>query len=396
MKVFIKHFSILILLLLTSTIKAQTTTINSIQNDLKLALEQSKVSKKPIFVMVYATWCTHCNKMKSTVLKDPSVITFYNNNFINVMMDYESATGKEMMKKYHIKSFPIFLFLNENETHLYSTGGEFTSAEFIAEGQKALNPNTQLPFLEKQFNADPSNSEKCLLYLYSLKKSVDSYKSDDVTATYLATQTKDQLFTATNWKIMAYGANDLNSKPFDLILKNQSDFTKVSSPKRVDAKIISVVNKTLTQDMNNLDSISYSKNRIIAKNINLRKVDSLVFKNDLQMYEGIKSWKNYQQTTLESVEKLAWNDYSTINSISKVYIDHITDAAALKTSISWAKRSVELNNSAENTLLLARLYHKIDDKKAAIENARKAKAIIMAMGWNTKEIDQFYAELGIK
>jgi poly-gamma-glutamate capsule biosynthesis protein CapA/YwtB (metallophosphatase superfamily) len=93
---------------------------------------------------------------------------------------------------------------------------------------------------------------------------------------------------------------------------------------------------------------------------------------------------------------LAWNDYSTINTISKVYIENITNKEALKKAILWAKRSVELNNSAESTILLARLYNKIDDKKSAIENARKAKAIIIAMGWDTKEITKLYTDLGIK
>ncbi|PKB17989.1 thioredoxin family protein [Flavobacterium sp. 5] len=395
MKTFIKHTFILILLFVTVTTKAQTS-INFIQNDYKLALEQSKVSKKTIFVMVYATWCTHCNKMKNTVLKEPTVITFFNSNFINVMMDSETPIGKEFMKKYNIKSFPVFLFLDEKETHLYSTGGEFTTEEFLTEAKNALNPDKQLPYLERKVNEDVRNPENCLIYLNALRKSIDSDKSDNVTARYLATQSKDQLITPINWKIVAYGVNDLNSKGFETILNNQNDFAKIASPKRVEAKIVSVVKKTLTQNMNYLDSINYSKNRIIAKNIHIRKVDSLVFKYDLQMYEGIKSWKNYQQITSESVEKLAWNDYSTINSISKVYIEHITDKDALKSSISWAKHSIEINNSAESTLLLARLYNKIDDKKNAIENAKKAKAIITAMGWNSKDVDQFLKELGIK
>jgi len=381
---------------LTASIKAQNKAINFIQNDYKLALEQSKTSKKIIFIMVHANWCSHCNKMKTTVLKDPAVITFFNNNFINVMMDSETAEGKDFMNKLHIKSFPTYVFLDNNETHLYSTGGEFTTEDFLNEAKKALNPNAQLPYLEKRFNDDVRNSENCLLYLNGLRKSIDSYKSDEVVAKYLATQSKDQLFSAINWKIMAFGVNDLNSKAFDLIVKNQNDFAKVSSPKRVEAKIVSVVNKSMTQNMNSLDSINYSKNRILAKNINLTKIDSLVFKNDLLMYEATKNWKNYQQTTLESVQKYAWNDYSTINGITKNYIEHITDKEALKSAITWAKRSVELNNTAENTLLLARLYNKINDKKAAIENARKAKAIITAMGWDTKEINQFYTDLGIK
>ena len=396
MKAFIKHTFLLLILLLTASIKAQNKAINFIQNDYKLALEQSKTSKKIIFIMVHANWCSHCNKMKTTVLKDPAVITFFNNNFINVMMDSETAEGKDFMNKLHIKSFPTYVFLDNNETHLYSTGGEFTTEDFLNEAKKALNPNAQLPYLEKRFNDDVRNSENCLLYLNGLRKSIDSYKSDEVVAKYLATQSKDQLFSAINWKIMAFGVNDLNSKAFDLIVKNQNDFAKVSSPKRVEAKIVSVVNKSMTQNMNSLDSINYSKNRILAKNINLTKIDSLVFKNDLLMYEATKNWKNYQQTTLESVQKYAWNDYSTINGITKNYIEHITDKEALKSAITWAKRSVELNNTAENTLLLARLYNKINDKKAAIENARKAKAIITAMGWDTKEINQFYTDLGIK
>lgn len=395
MKVSVKHIFIILLLLITPVLKAQNTSINFIENDYKKALEQSKASQKTIFIMVYATWCSHCNKMKSTVLKEPSVITFFNNNFINLMIDSEMPAGKEFMKKYSIKSFPVFLFLNEKETHLYSTGGEFTTEEFLAETQKALNPNTQLPYLEKKFNEDVANPENCIIYLNALRKSIDSDKSDEVTAKYLATQSKDQLITPINWKIVAYGVNSLDSKGFETIVNHQTDFAKVSSAKRVEAKIINVVKKTLTQNMNYLDSIGYSKNRILAKKLNLAKADSLVFRYDLQMYEGIKSWKNYQQTTLESVDRLAWNDYSTINAVSKVYIDHITDKEALKKAVSWAKRSVELNTTAENTLLSARLYNKINDKKNAIENAKKAKAIIISMGWNTKEIDQFYADLGL-
>lgn len=396
MKVSAKQAFIILLMLLSSTLKAQKPSINFIQNDYKTALEKSKASNKTIFVMVYATWCTHCTKMKSTVLKDATVISFLNSNFINLMMDSETAIGKDFMKKYNIKSFPVFLFLDQKETHLYSTSGEFTSEEFLAEAQKALNPNTQLPYLERKVNDDIRNPENCLIYLNALRKSIDSDKSDDITAKYLAAQSKDQLITPINWKIVAYGVNNLDSKGFETIISNQNDFAKVASPKRVEAKIVSVVKKTLTQNMNYLDSISYSKNRILAKNLHLTKVDSLVFKYDLQMYEGIKSWKNYQQTTLESAQKMAWNDYSTINSISKIYIEHISDREALKKAITWAKRSVELNTAAENTLLLARLYHKINDKKNAIENAQKAKAIITAMNWDSKDVDQFLKELGSK
>ena len=379
-----------------SVAKAQQPTINFIENDYKLAIEQSKTSKKPIFIMVYAAWCPHCNKVKATVLKDPTVVDFFNTNYINVLMDGESPTGKDFMKKFRITSYPTFLYLNEKETHLYSTGGEFTIEEFLLDSKIPLNPNTQLPYLEKQFNNDIQNSESCLLYLNGLRKSIDRDKTDDVVGKYLSTQSKEKLFTPINWKIIAYGVNKLNTKEFDLVLDYQSDFAKVSSPKRVEAKIVSVVNQALKHNMESLDSIGYSKNRILARNSHLTKVDSLVFKLDLQMYEACKCWDKYKQTTLESVQKWAWNDYKTINEISKIYIQHINQKEALQSAIIWAKRSVELNDSAESNFSLARLYNKIKDKKSAIEYARKTKTIITSMGWDTKDIDSFFLELGIK
>lgn len=396
MKFTIKHTFIIALLLFVSFAKAQKTAINFIENDYKSALEKAKSSKKPIFVMVYATWCPHCNKMKSTVLKNPAVVDFFNTNYINVMMDGESETGKDFMKKFRVTSFPTFLYLSDTEIHLYSTGGEFTADEFILESKKALNPNTQIPYLEKQFNDNVNSSEDCLLYLNGLRKSIDRYKTDEIVAKYLATQPKDQLFTAINWKIIAYGVNNLDTKEFDFVLNHQSDFAKVSSPKRVEAKIVSVVNQSLLHSMGTLDSIGYSKSRIIAKSSNSVKVDSLVFKYDLQMYEACKSWTNYKASTLESVQKWAWNDYKTINEINKIYTQHINEKEALQTAITWAKRSLELNDSAESNFLMARLYNKIKDKKTATTYARKTKAIITAMGWDSKEIDQFYVELGIK
>jgi thioredoxin-related protein len=396
MKTSIKYSYIIVFLFFASAIKAQKTKINFIENDYKLTLEKSKMSKKPIFIMVYANWCPHCNKMKSGVLKDATVVDFFNNNFINLMMDSETPSGKDFMKKFNIKSYPTFLYLDENETPLYSIGGEFTTEEFISESKKALNPKTQLPFLEKQFYDDVKNSGNCLAYLNALRKGIDKNKTDEIVTKYFITQNEDQLISGINWKIVAFGVNDLNSNEFNFVLNHQKDFAKVASPKRVEDKIISVVNKSLKRNIESLDSITYFKNRIIAKNSNLTKVDSLVFKYDLQMYKACKNWEKYKQTTLESVEKWVWNDYKTINEISKIYIQYINDKVDLKFAVSWAKQSIELNDSAETNFLLARLYNKIKDKKAAVEYARKTKSIITAMGWDIKEIDQFYLDLGIQ
>ena len=56
-------------------------------------LKRSKTENKPMVVMFYATWCAHCNKMKSEVLKTPDLISYYQNTFVCMGINAESKEG---------------------------------------------------------------------------------------------------------------------------------------------------------------------------------------------------------------------------------------------------------------------------------------------------------------
>ncbi len=44
--------------------------------DISAALAKSKITHKPVFLMGYASWCAHCNKMKAQVFTDSAVAEF--------------------------------------------------------------------------------------------------------------------------------------------------------------------------------------------------------------------------------------------------------------------------------------------------------------------------------
>lgn len=67
--------------------------------------------------------------------------------------------------------------------------------------------------------------------------------------------------------------------------------------------------------------------------------------------------------------------------------------ASLKKAIVWAKRAVELNDSYDANLLVAQLYFKSNDKKAALKYAKIAKTIATEMTWNSKDVDALLAQL---
>lgn len=361
------------------------------------ALENAKLQKKPLFVMLYADWCPHCNQMKKEVFSDPAVMTFLKANYVCVWKNIEKPEGIALKDKFNTKSLPAFLFLNpENETLLYALKGEMKTAVFMAEANYALNPAMQLPHLEKEFLADPGNSTKFFAYLNTLKKGKDRTDLSIPTHTYLNTQSDAQLVSETNWRVIANGITDIKSREFQYVLNHQKEFAAVASQNRIDRKIENIVTELLRPYVDNLDTVNYYKQREVAKSIRLQKTDSLVFKFDLTLAERTEKWQFYKKVTLEDTQKLVWNDASFLKDIGQTYLKHITDTESLKKSISWVKHSIELNDSYDGNLLLARLYNKIKDKKLALQYAKDAKAISKEMNWNSKEVDTLLAELTTK
>jgi len=362
----------------------------------KTGLETAKAQNKPLFVMLYADWCPHCNQMKKEVFNDPFVIDFLNKNNVCIFKNIEKEDGKALKDKYNTKSLPTFLFLDSDKTLLYVLKGEMGKTEFMTEAGYALKPTMQLPYLEKEFLSDTGNSAKFFAYLNTLKKGKDRTDLSPATHLYLNTQSDAQLLSETNWRAIANGVTDINSREFQFVLKHQKEFAAVASQNRVDRKIESIVNELLRPFVDNLDTINYYKQREVAKSIRLQKTDSLVFKFDLTLAERTEKWQFYKTVTLEDTKKLVWNDASFLKDIGQMYLKHVKDTESLKKSISWVKHSLELNNSYDGNLLVARLYKKINDKKSALKYTKDAIAIGKEMTWNTKDADALLTELSTK
>ncbi|WP_337965766.1 thioredoxin family protein [uncultured Flavobacterium sp.] len=387
---------ILFLFLSLQTVKSQNQFVPD-DTPYKTALETAKLQNKPLFVMLYADWCPHCNQMKKEVFTDPNVMDFLKENYVCAWKNIEKEEGIALKDKYNTKSLPTFLFIDPNtETLLYALKGEMKTPEFMTEVKYALNSRMQLPYLEKEFLTDPSNSTKFFAYLNTLKKGKDRTDLSIPTHIYLNTQSDAQLVSETNWRVIANGVTDIKSREFQYVLKHQKDFAAVASQNRVDRKIESIVTELLRPYVDNLDTINYYKQREIAKSIKLQKTDSLVFKFDLTLAERTEKWQFYKKVTLEDTQKLVWNDASFLKDIGQTYLKHISDTESLKKSIFWVKHSLELNDSYDGNLLLARLYNKIKDKKLALQYAKDAKEICTEMTWSTKEVDTLLAELGSK
>lgn len=336
-------------------------------------LKIAQAENKPVMLMGYATWCSHCNAMKSTVLVDPAVAEFYNKNFVCLSLDGEKEEGIAMRRRYHVRAFPAFLFLDKNGELLYTASGEFNAENFIKEGQNALSTAHQLPELKKLFESDVANPDFALAYISALRK--HNQETDAAVQQYLSRLSDAQLISEMNWRIIAQGVRDIDSREFRFILKKQPEFAAVSSKKRVDKKIINAVQEWLQPALEANDTVNYFKKRISAANIGLFKTDSLLFNYDLQILERTKNWNAYHKTALAGVGKFAWKNAWQLKEIARVYMNNIRDPKALANAVDWGKRSLELQDAYDMRIIIARLYLNAKDLKNAKQWAENAKTM---------------------
>lgn len=394
MKFFIAQFVLICFLMLNSiSVLGQKQTL-FVDSDYNAALQEAKREKKPLVVMFYATWCAHCNKMKNEIFVDTTVANFYKKSFVCMAVDAETAVGIQLkdkfQNKFKIRSYPTFAFLDTNENLLYCTAGEFKTDVFITEGKNVLLPENQMGTIKDKFNADVSNADNCLKYISILRKA--GFDATEVTRKYLKTKTKDELFTELNWRIMANGINDFDSEEFKFITNNREAFGKAASPTRVDKKIIFMVSETFKSYAEKLDSVNFNKRRPIAQSYQIRKVDSLVFRYDLQLSEGLKAWKNYQKAAETNIEKFGWKDTNLINEIASNYLEFINDKKGLLNAVKWCNQSISLSPSLDKYILTSKLLIKAKEYNQASEFLQNSKSIAQNFGWKTDELDKLLSE----
>lgn len=376
------------------TLNATAQTFNYEQQDFSQALELSKKQQKPILLFLYASWCSHCNKMKKEVFTDAAVTSFVSSNFIPIAIDAEKGEGIILKQKYSVAAFPAFIYIDKNNKLLYALTGEFKTDKFIEESKNALDPAKQLPQLEEAFMKDPENANACYAYILALKKGPGDATA--VAQKYFTTVTDKQLVSDINWRIFANGITDINSREFQYVLKHQKEFAAVSSPFRVQKKIVHTVSELLRPFTENLDTIAYYKQRSIAKTIQLRPTDSLIFTYDLLLTERTKNWKAYQKAASESAEDYYWQQPEKLKEIALNLEKNTVDFPSLTYGLKIAERAVAIKPSADGYLLVAKLSQKTNQKEKALDFARKSHSFSTSLGFETKEADDFLKQIQAK
>lgn len=87
------------------------------------ALAKAEKENKLIFLDAYARWCGPCRSMDKNVFTNKEVGDYYNKNFINMKVDWETDLGSQLHKKYPIRAYPSMMFISGKGKRVTYTEG---------------------------------------------------------------------------------------------------------------------------------------------------------------------------------------------------------------------------------------------------------------------------------
>lgn len=346
-----------------------------IDNDLPLALEQSASLGKMIFVDAYASWCAPCKVMDKEVFVDSMVAEYFNEHFVNLKLDMEKGDGVENAKKYDVKAYPTFLFINSGGHLLHKGMGYMLPEDLIALAVSAQNPSTQLASLSEMYAAGNRGEQAHLAYAQALFGARDE-RFDTVARAYLSS--KDSWSDKSTRELVLQTAADVVDPYFADIVKNKFLYIKAYGEGIVYGRILNILEKHYFEEISTIklnavkeryaEVFPASKEEKFYDNFEMHYYERLG-QNEKYLEAAKKYVKTYPNLSWSSLNQLAWNIYEKHDS-----------SKALKLATRWAKKSVALKSSHYNNDTLAALYYKQGKEKPARKYAERAIELAKAAG----------------
>lgn len=129
----------------------------------------SKKTKKPIFFNCYVSWATTCVAMDQYVFSNQAFAKTMDKKFVNLIVDMRSKEGRELAKKYGVRSYAYYLVLDAQGNVLQRIQGGSKLPDFLQNLELALSPKTSLAGTEAKYKSGKYSRQELFNYLNALR-----------------------------------------------------------------------------------------------------------------------------------------------------------------------------------------------------------------------------------
>ena len=350
------------------------------------ALVESKSQGKLIFVDAYAEWCGPCKWMSNTVFKEEAVGAFYNKHFINMKIDMEKGEGPALARKYGVRAYPTFFFLDENGEVVAKAMGGRRTAQFLELGENALKKNDKSGEYARLYEEGNRSPDLLRKYAYALLSARKEHLK--IANEYLETQ--EDLGSEVNLKAIFDFTTEADSRIFDLLIEHQVAIKAIKSEKeffeKVEEACFSTVEKAATYKFENL--LVEAKSKMKANYPDEAVVFNL--KADMIYALGLSDESLYLKSAKKFLGKHVSDNaaeyHNKAQSILTTFSEH---KKAMKMAEKWSEKAATMSGLSRYYLTYAKVLHANEKSESAFRIAKRARELALIENESTSDIDAF-------
>ncbi len=363
-------------------------------SDFKTILAKAKKENKLIFLDAYTTWCGPCKLMAKNIFTLKSVGDHYNANFVNAKIDMEKGEGIDIAKKYDVKVFPTYLFIDGNGELVHRTVGYVPEKEFIQFAKDASDPSKRVAALKERFEKGEKDPE-FLKNLVNLTAFTETDYAGKVFEKYITAKANTPL-AADDMQMLFMTLKNSESPAYKIFKEKKADLLKFMPEKSYEATDKSLKINTIIKKAYNEESKTYDENKFIEGTKDfLTKDEAVKYLSKIKAGKALKDKDiaTYEKLTLETYKDYTNFNSNELNSIAWNFFENVTNKSSLETALKWAQESVKQSENSANTDTLANLYNKLNDKANAKIWAEKAIELAKKNGEDASETQKLLDSL---
>ncbi|HYG49491.1 MAG TPA: thioredoxin family protein [Flavobacteriales bacterium] len=344
--------------------------------------EKAKKLHKPIFIDCYTSWCGPCKWMVKNTFSNDTVGKYFNTRFISAKLDMEKGDGAAIGKAYSVMSYPTYLFLDSTGKILHRFVGLQRPKEFLANAQKALDPESCFGALKKKYKEGNRDYQFIQRYMIAARQAGEP-DTWDIYYWYIATLPKDKFVSKENFEIIEKFVYDEKTPGYAEFFDNKEEFSKLVGREKTDRLTVKLLSGAMMRCFNNapgdLDPqwMLTDETKFLAL---LNQMRTAGIKDTMGLvsfyipkYHLAKGNKTAYISTLKRYLPLCcWNDGEGLNTYAWEIFKQSDDKNDLQLALEWSKRSIEIDDNYYHNDTYAALCYKLKNKKDALKYQQKA------------------------
>ena len=363
-------------------------------------LQKAEKEHKYIFVDCYASWCGPCKQMDKTVYIDDSIGEVFNENFISIKVQIDSAisdaedvkkwyeTAHKLGQKYHINAFPTFLFFSPEGLELHKAIGARNKKDFLELARDAMNPHKQYFTLLRLYEGDRLSFNEFPSLAKCAQELHDTSLTSHVSAKYINylrglpsanLWTKDHIEFILNHKDLIQMKDSVFVRFFD----DRNRINEVMSDSEYANRVINYV--IYNEKVKPLVVLGVKSNsepnwrhiqRFISKKYGQTYAEKNVIAGKVAYYRNLKRWRLYSKyfvlnLKLDKIDNWPADLRSSLdlNNYAFEVFKYSNNKSELETALSWVNKAISIWNGHSPTLMdtKANILYKLGRKEEGLE-----------------------------